>query len=186
MLDLTPATAIQGWMSESELEWLASMASLSSRIIEVGCWKGRSTKALAMSTPGMVWAVDNWAGTVDNADGSYNEAESKSWQFIYDQFVKNLMPDIGAGKLVIVKADRLDAVWQFALPYEVDFLFIDGDHRYDAVACDIRYLRPLVKRGGVIAGHDYAEDTPGVIRAVDEQIPDRSLVPNTRIWWKKV
>jgi predicted O-methyltransferase YrrM len=42
----------------------------------------------------------------------------------------------------------------------LDFLFIDGDHRYDAVKTDLEMYLPLVRKGGKIALHDinYAEE----------------------------
>ena len=45
----------------------------------------------------------------------------------------------------------------------VDFLFIDGDHREAGVEADYRNYRPFVRKGGLIAFHDIAEkqDQPG-------------------------
>lgn len=42
----------------------------------------------------------------------------------------------------------------------LDFLFIDGDHRYEAVKTDLEMYLPLVRKGGKIALHDinYAEE----------------------------
>jgi predicted O-methyltransferase YrrM len=37
---------------------------------------------------------------------------------------------------------------------QIDFLFIDGDHRYDGVKADFESYEPLVSDGGVIAFHD--------------------------------
>jgi len=39
----------------------------------------------------------------------------------------------------------------------IDFLFIDGDHRYAGVRQDFEMYAPLVRRGGVVALHDVAE-----------------------------
>ncbi len=36
----------------------------------------------------------------------------------------------------------------------VDFLFIDGDHRYEGVKADFENFRPLVRPGGLMAFHD--------------------------------
>lgn len=36
----------------------------------------------------------------------------------------------------------------------IDFLFIDGDHRMEAVALDLESWVPKVRPGGLIAGHD--------------------------------
>lgn len=40
---------------------------------------------------------------------------------------------------------------------EIDFLFIDGDHRYDGVKQDFELYSPLVSDGGIIAFHDIIE-----------------------------
>ena len=37
----------------------------------------------------------------------------------------------------------------------LDFVFIDGDHSYRAVKDDLAAWEPLVKRGGLVAGHDF-------------------------------
>lgn len=40
----------------------------------------------------------------------------------------------------------------------IDFLFIDGDHRYAGVKADFELYAPLVRSGGVIALHDIVPD----------------------------
>ena len=40
---------------------------------------------------------------------------------------------------------------------EIDFLFIDGDHRYEGVKGDIETWVPRVRDGGIVAFHDYIE-----------------------------
>ena len=40
-------------------------------------------------------------------------------------------------------------------PEELDFVFIDGDHSYRAVEEDLAAWEPLVKKGGIVAGHDF-------------------------------
>lgn len=44
--------------------------------------------------------------------------------------------------------------------HEYDFLFIDGGHSYDDARLDYKLCAPLVRKGGVIAFHDIALDTP--------------------------
>jgi len=50
----------------------------------------------------------------------------------------------------------------------LDFVYIDGDHRYEAVYRDIELYLPKVRIGGLIGGHDYKPREKGVIRAVNE------------------
>ena len=41
----------------------------------------------------------------------------------------------------------------------LDFVYLDGDHRYDGVMLDIILWQRKVRSGGVIAGHDYGVRT---------------------------
>jgi len=41
----------------------------------------------------------------------------------------------------------------------VDFLFLDGDHRYESVRRDFELYEPLVRPGGIIALHDISSKT---------------------------
>lgn len=59
-------------------------------------------------------------------------------------------------------------------PIKCDFLFIDGDHRYPAIKTDIGTWVPKVKKGGLVAFHDYIEppySTQSRVQiAVDEEM----------------
>ena len=62
-------------------------------------------------------------------------------------------------KLHLVRGDsHADAtfaeVCQHLRNRPVDFLLIDGDHRYEGARCDFQLYSPLVRPGGVIAFHD--------------------------------
>ena len=65
--------------------------------------------------------------------------------------------------------------WDLAALYpdeSLDFVFLDADHAYESVSRDIDAWRPKVKRGGLLAGHDYIHwPSPpfGVVRAVNER-----------------
>jgi len=55
------------------------------------------------------------------------------------------------------------------LTNEVDILFIDGDHSYQAVINDYMLYESLVKSGGYIIFDDYRDEgCPGTKKAVDE------------------
>ena len=49
-----------------------------------------------------------------------------------------------------------------------DVVYIDGNHDYFSVVTDINNSLIRLKLGGIICGHDYNTDTPGVIKAVGE------------------
>lgn len=50
----------------------------------------------------------------------------------------------------------------------LDFVYIDGDHSFDAVMLDLILWCPKVRKGGVVGGHDYYRfRNAGVVPAVD-------------------
>lgn len=57
----------------------------------------------------------------------------------------------------------------------LDFVYIDGDHCYEAVKKDIKLFYPKIKEGGIIGGHDYTPRYPGVARAVLEFQDEMSI-----------
>lgn len=50
----------------------------------------------------------------------------------------------------------------------LDYLFIDGDHRYEGVKRDFEMYGPLVRRGGLIAFHDIVEGPPENVGGVPQ------------------
>ena len=43
----------------------------------------------------------------------------------------------------------------------LDFLFIDGDHRYESIKSDYTMYAPLVRKGGIIGFHDIGKKEEG-------------------------
>lgn len=80
----------------------------------------------------------------------------------------------------VLRAMSHEVVGMFA-DASAALVFIDGDHGYQAVATDIRLYTPIVRQGGIIAGHDYTSEFPGVQKAVREAFGD---VPMQRTSWK--
>lgn len=68
-------------------------------------------------------------------------------------------------------------------PATLDFVFIDADHHYHAVADDIARWRPKLRPGGWLTGHDFnRERFPGVIQAVDEVFGSRVQLFDWHVW----
>jgi len=69
---------------------------------------------------------------------------------------------------------------------ELDFVYIDGNHRYEYVKEDIIAYYPRVKIGGLVSGHDFKEDEPGVEKAVREILIDKqkeTVYKQNWDWW---
>lgn len=159
--DISRALAITGWMTANELRWLAERASSRQVVVEVGSYMGRSTLALADHCPGTVYAIDKW--------GDYRMRWKNS--VVWGAFSSNLAAHISSGKVVPIRGKTPEA-WR-ALDLALrgvppDMIFIDGDHRYDAVASDVTEALRRLAAGGLLCGHDYGHPTlPDVKAAVD-------------------
>ena len=74
---------------------------------------------------------------------------------------------------VIIKKKSLDATKDIKEP--LDFVYIDGDHSYDSVMLDIILWSKMIRKGGVISGHDYRRNKFGVKVAVDDYTRQHGL-----------
>jgi SAM-dependent methyltransferase len=171
------ASRIDGWMGMQPLRWLRTMGHNARTMAEVGVWKGRATKALASNTRGTLYAIDTWAGVPD--DPKQAEYYGDQGEDAYREFLANLAPEIELGTVIPMRSSSTDAAATFE-PETFDLVFVDADHRYEAVRDDLEAWWPLVRRGGVLAGHDY--HWPGVAKAVHERFGAPKRGPGS-IWW---
>jgi len=138
-----------------------------SHFVEVGCWKGRSAAYMAVeiNNSGKVIrfdCVDTWKGSFTE-EPHQNDLSVKSGT-LYEKFMSNT--ERVKHIITPIRGDSVSVASQYA-DDSLDFVFIDGDHRYECVKADIEAWLPKMKSGSILAGHDYGwcED---VRRAVHE------------------
>lgn len=150
---------LTGWFTFERLyRDMAKNLPDSSTIVEVGVYEGKSFGYLLceMVNAGKqfnITAVDSFTFT------------GKNGKSILDNFIENMKPVDGLYKII------KDLSWNAASNFEdesIDFAFLDADHIYTSIKKDILAWLPKIKKGGIIAGHDYCNEHPGVIQAVDE------------------
>lgn len=56
-----------------------------------------------------------------------------------------------------------------------DMIYVDGNHYYDYVLADMEKFYPLVKEGGILAGHDIGHEKYDVSEALQEFCKRHSL-----------
>ncbi len=175
-MNIERALPVQGWMTELELEYLAETASKFGNAVEVGSWMGRSTCAIAANIHGSVIAVDTWKGSEEHVP----MLAGKHSLWLYEQFLSNteglpvfplMLPSVKAANLLNQQG------------FKAGMIFIDANHTYESVKADIEAWKPLLLDNGVLCGHDFDRVYwPGIVKAVEELIPDFHVVPNTTIW----
>jgi len=148
---------INGFMHETELQWLYEKAKGMKTIVEVGSWFGRSTHALLSGCRGTVYAVDTFKGSASQIDVEHAYAKNHD---VKEVFLKN----VGHFKnLVVIQEDSSVASKQFK-DNSIDMIFIDGDHTYEYVKKDFDHWFPKCKI--LFCGHD--KDEGGVPKALKE------------------
>lgn len=178
-INISNAEKIPGWMTSDELEWLATASSTHKCIVEIGCWKGRSTRALAENTLGRVYAVDTWPQTIWYAE---DEFKNKPKDWLLNEFKKNVS---GLTNIQIIRMPSVEAAKYIYRHFDksFDMIFIDGGHDYDCIKADLLVWKPLLSPGGLLCGHDII--APGVLKALQELIPDYVRGPWS-IWYKEL
>lgn len=84
---------------------------------------------------------------------------------------------VAPGRVDVLRVTSLVAAAAMT-PAQLAFVYVDADHSYSAVLADLRAWWPLVRSGGVLAGHDWVEDGDrpygkfGVRKAVREFFAD--------------
>lgn len=152
---------------------LATMLSDHSTMVELGCAHGESTMFWWLSGRfDKVFAIDPFLGL------SKDDFDDPT-----DLLTQVVIPSHGVVEHIMKKSG--DAVYMFA-DASLDFVYIDACHDYENVKNDISLYLPKIKNGGIIAGHDYCQDFPGTIAAVDEifYVPDRVFTDTS--WMKRV
>jgi len=186
-LNLENAKKIDGWTFESELATLAKLAEDKENIVEVGSWKGRSTRAICDNTKATVYAVDHWKGPEDFERWSYDYQEVIliGSNGVFNIFKDNLREYVDSGKLIPIKKSSVQGAKYLTKAFGeeyFDMVYIDADHTYEHAKEDIGLYLPLIKKGGIISGHDF--NWEGVHNAVCELLPDCKTEGN--IWYKIV
>ncbi len=154
-----------------------------SRFIELGSFLGQSTAYMATlikdsGKPISFYAVDLWRLDPKN---DHNKYIAQYGENIFHQFLKNMeacgvkdyvypIPEstskaalgfrsrISTSEICEIKSDEAGVSF--------DFIFVDASHEYENVYSDLVNYWPLLKPGGLMAGHDIYMD--GVKRAVHD------------------
>jgi hypothetical protein len=137
----------------------------SSVCAEIGVFEGEFSDFIHRTVrPSMLYLVDLFQGAMISGDKNGENIKTiqleRSYQALLAKYCSFPNVSLFRGR---------SELFLSLLPDEhLDFIYIDGDHQYAGCRSDLHLARKKVKRGGVIAGHDYCQQFPGVQRAVDE------------------
>ncbi len=166
--NITSWKEIDGWFDFEDLyRELVARIPDGGTFVEVGVWQGKSLGAFHEFAKEagkniQLKAVDTFCGVPANeTQRAILDAHGGSTEKVFRANMKTLGIN---GELSVFAMPSLQAAQE--APDEIaDAVFIDGAHDEESVRGDIIAWLPKVKRGGILAGHDY--DEAGVRNAVD-------------------
>jgi hypothetical protein len=153
--------------------------------IEIGTCRAESTAFLLEKCQNIkkIYTVDPYKG--------YDDWNGEITQETVDKFMKiakaNLKPY--GKRFEMIRQESVNAADKFD-DESYDFIFVDGDHSYDATLADcIRYY-PKLKKGGLFCGHDYSsiEDVKRAVTDFREKngiTAPINLSTNSTFFWYK-
>jgi len=151
--------------------------------VEVGVCLAHTTEAFIKGIKNLkkLYAIDNYPTFVD-WDGS-------DW----NQDRQNLMKKTAQEKMIPYKS-KVEFLHissqEFVRKIEdesLDFVFIDGDHSYEAALKDFENYYPKIKNGGIFAGHDIQLNSihTALTHFLKERYDQVSIVSNSAWYLRK-
>ena len=131
--------------------------------MEIGVHRGNfSAKILSVAAPRKLHLVDPWLFRDEPAYSRalYGRAGALEGQKTVDeryQAVEERFAEaISAGRVMVHRARSAEVLGQFA-DNSLDWIYIDGDHTFEAVRIDLDLAYRKVRPGGFIFGDDYGK-----------------------------
>jgi hypothetical protein len=147
------------------------------KMVEIGSFQGESTSIFSLYLP------DTKIYAVDPLESGYDVNDIAAMQDMSNIQHNFTVRTSKFPNIIQIKEKSKDAAIKFDNS-DLDLVYIDGDHRYEAVKQDIMSWKSKIKPNGYISGHDY--DRIDIKRAIEETIgtPDHTFIDNS--WVKKL
>ncbi len=164
---------------------------------EIGVHRGDFSERILECEPQKLHLIDPWKFEPSPAyacsfyGGPIGKNQAKM-DTIYESVARRFRSAIRSGIVEIHRSTSAECCSQFPDDY-FDWIYIDGNHRYEFVKMDLEMFLPKVKLHGLVAGDDYGSAgwwQDGVTKAVDEAIAsgrfEKLLIENHQFLLRKL
>jgi hypothetical protein len=153
---------------------LKNIIDLSLPAVEVGVAEGYFSAEILSWGIEKLYMVDNW-GTIPGVkgDGGFDQG----W---HDQNMKAALERVHKhwGKFTVLRGLSVEMSKQ--VPDDsLGLVYLDAGHSFENVKDDLEAWFPKLKKGGIMAGHDYLMPQYGVFEAVRQFIKKHNYTVNT-------
>ncbi|MFK7943852.1 MAG: class I SAM-dependent methyltransferase [Paracoccaceae bacterium] len=157
---------------EETRNWMLDRLPNGATAVEIGVWRGDfSARILERAHPKLLHLIDPWAARPDgvHAQSIYGRSSQDNMDGIYAEVQQRFASEVAEGQVQIHRATSAKAMARFA-PDSLDYVYIDGDHAFDAVSVDLELSFQRVRPGGLICLDDHMMGKwwgDGIVRAVN-------------------
>ena len=153
--------------------------------VEIGVYRGQNSEELLAAFPSLyLYLVDLWkewsVGDPYYETRHMGKQTQEQWNAVYDEARTRI--EKFRDRAQILQEESVVASSRFGQG-ELDFVFIDADHSYEAVKKDIQSWLPKIRKGGLISGHDYGKSYGGVPKATNELLGKENLILRAGLIW---
>lgn len=138
------------------------------RIFEFGTYLGETALQLARNTRADIW-------TLDLPPSRPREVLDPELDVYPERLGQRFLGSDGASRITQLLGDSRSFDYS-SLARSMDLVLVDANHHYEHVLSDSRNALVLVRTGGLVIWHDYANYAPGVVRALDSLSRETRLV----------
>lgn len=156
-------TSVAGWFADTDkqvYDLAVDRFADGDIFVEVGSFKGRSASVMAVNIINSkkdikFYCVDTWQGSIEHQKGQDFEDIDVVDGTLLDVFKYNIRSV--KNYINIIQKESVEAVKEFQ-DQSLSFVFIDASHDYENVKQDINSWYPKIKKGGILAGHDWFDE----------------------------
>ncbi|MDX2098581.1 MAG: class I SAM-dependent methyltransferase, partial [Leptolyngbyaceae cyanobacterium bins.59] len=131
----------------AELNLLATLAKGRTCIVEVGVYEGAASRVLSanMDPQGKLYLVDPY----------FQELTiEKLFKFSIPEYIAKRAVKPWEAQVEFIRTTSVEAAQKLAVKKQIDLVFIDAAHHYEAVLEDFKIWSEMLSPTGVIAFHD--------------------------------
>lgn len=142
---------------------------------EIGVFEGEYSSTLCKANPGLhLYCIDPWK--------MYPDFIERYTQEILDSSYETASKWLSKYNVTIMKQTSVEAAKSFN-DNSLDFVYVDGNHKYDFVLEDLNTWYPKVRPGGVLSGHDYRKKVNRIYHKVVEAVNHFMAGNNVPMWF---
>jgi len=144
--------------------------------VEIGVLGGSGSVGMLHRMPNLkLYCIDPWKHFTGRGYEAEHEQENHDLNY---EDTKNKLKVYGKRAIILrmTSDEAMDYVKE-----KVDFVHIDGDHRYEQVKQDIRNWKTKLKPVSILSGHDWQNDD--IKKAVKEEIKEEIRTEEDFVWY---